>query len=169
MVQVYTGTGKGKTTAAIGLACRAIGRGLKVYMIQFLKGGWETGELKAIEERENFKIVQYGRKEFVDPSNPSKEDMDLAKKALDHAREVLKSGEWDMVILDELNVAINMGLVPLEEALQLIKEKPEEVELVITGRGAPKEIIEVADLVTEMREVKHYYRKGIPARKGIEY
>ncbi|MCD6382993.1 MAG: cob(I)yrinic acid a,c-diamide adenosyltransferase, partial [Thermoplasmata archaeon] len=116
-----------------------------------------------------FKIVQYGRKEFVDPSNPSKEDLDLAKKALDHAREVLKSGGWDMVILDELNVAINMGLVPLEEALQLIKEKPEEVELVITGRGAPKEIIEVADLVTEMREVKHYYRKGIPARKGIEY
>jgi len=168
-VQVYTGNGKGKTSAAFGLALRAIGRGLKVYIIQFIKGGFDYGELYVIDKLPNLKLKAFGRGRFVTEKPPGKEDIKLAKKAFALAQEVVKSGEYDMVILDEINVALNLKLIKIEEVLELIRKKPKHVELVLTGRYAPSEIIEAADLVTEMTEVKHPFNKGYQARKGIEY
>ena len=169
LVEVYTGDGKGKTTAALGLALRAAGRGLKVFIVQFLKGGFDYGELRLLEELPNIEVRAFGRGRFVTSSGPSEEDMEEARKAMELAREVVMSGEYDVVILDEVNVAIYFGLVSLDEVLSLIKEKPEHVELVLTGRKAPRELIDVADLVTEMREVKHPYKRGMPPRPGIEF
>ncbi|MDH5482844.1 MAG: cob(I)yrinic acid a,c-diamide adenosyltransferase [Candidatus Bathyarchaeota archaeon] len=169
LVQVYTGDGKGKTSAAFGLALRAIGRGLKVYIIQFIKGGFDYGELYVIDKLPNLKLKAFGRGKFVTQKPPRKEDTKLAEEALQLAREVIENGEYDMVILDEINVALNLKLVNLESVLKLIKNKPKHVELVLTGRYASNEIIEAADLVTEMTEVKHPFKKGCQARKGIEY
>ena len=166
-VQVYTGNGKGKTTSAIGQAIRAVGHGFKVIMLQFMKGKINYGELKATQP--NFIIEQWGRPDFVNKSAPDKVDIELAQKGLARAKEVIMSGKYDMVILDEINVALDFGLIPLDEVIELIKTKPKQVELILTGRYAPKEIIELADLVTEMRELKHHYQKGIQAREGIEY
>jgi cob(I)alamin adenosyltransferase len=167
-VQVYTGNGKGKTTASLGLGLRASGDGLKVYMVQFMKGR-RYSEINAIEKIENFTISQHGRDEFVSKEDPEQIDIDLAREGFEKAREILLSGDFDMVILDELNVAVDFGLIPVEDAVDLIKAKPDHVELVLTGRGAPSEFIEMADLVTEMKEVKHFYQRGVEARKGIEY
>jgi len=169
LVQVYTGNGKGKTSAAFGLALRAIGRGLKVYVIQFIKGGFDYGELYIVGKLPNIKLKAFGRGKFVTQRPPGKEDVELAHEAFVLAEEVVKSGEYDIVILDEVNVALNLELISLEEVLELIKDKPKHVELVLTGRYAPEEIIKAADLVTEMREVKHPFNKGFSARKGIEY
>ena len=169
MVQVYTGNGKGKSSAAFGLALRAIGRGLKVYIIQFIKGGFDYGELYIVDKLPNLKLKAFGRGKFVTEKPPGKVDVELAEEALALAEEVVKSGEYDIVILDEINVALNLKLVKTEKVLELIKNKPKQVELVLTGRYAPNEIIEAADLVTEMREVKHPFNKGYQARKGIEY
>jgi cob(I)alamin adenosyltransferase len=169
IVQVYTGDGKGKTSAAFGLALRAIGRGLKVYVIQFIKGGFDYGELYVVDKLPNIKLKAFGRGKFVMQQPPGKEDVKLAEEAFQLAKEVVESGEYDMVILDEINVALNLKLISLEEVLKLIKRKPKYVELVLTGRYAPKEIIDAADLVTEMREVKHPFKRGFQARKGIEY
>ena len=169
LVQVYTGNGKGKTTAAFGLALRAIGRGLKVYIIQFIKGGFDYGELYIVDKLPNLTLKAFGRGKFVTQKPAGKEDVELAGEALTLADEVVKSGEYDIVILDEINVALNLKLIKTEKVLELIKNKPKHVELVLTGRYAPDEIIEVADLVTEMKEVKHPYNKGYQARKGIEY
>ncbi len=169
LVQVYTGNGKGKTSAAFGLALRAIGRGLKVYVIQFIKGGFDYGELYIVDKLPNIKLKAFGRGKFVTEKPPGKEDVELAQEALALAGEVVKSGEYDIVILDEVNVALNLNLISLEEVLELIKNKPKHVELVLTGRYAPSEIIQMADLVTEMQEIKHPYKKGYQARKGIEY
>jgi len=169
IVHVYTGDGKGKTTAALGLGLRAVGHGLKVYMIQFMKGGISYGEYKAVEHLPNFKIVQFGRPELVNPSNPKEEDIKAAKSAIEHARQVVMSGEYDVVILDEVNVALDFNLVAIDEVMDLIKNKPEHVELVLTGRYAPVEVIRAADLVTFMREVKHPYREGLCRRRGIDY
>jgi len=169
LVQVYTGNGKGKTSAAFGLALRAIGRGLKVYVIQFIKGGFDYGELYVVDKLPNLKLKAFGRGEFVTETPPGKEDIELAQEALALAEEVVKSGEYDIVILDEICVALNLKLIGLEKVLGLIKDKPKNVELVLTGRSAPEEIIETADLVTEMREIKHPFHKGYQARKGIEY
>jgi cob(I)alamin adenosyltransferase len=169
IVQVYTGDGKGKTSAAFGLALRAIGRGLKVYIIQFIKGGFDYGELYIIDKLPNIKLKAFGRGKFVTQQPPGKEDVRLAEEAFKLAKEVVESGEYDMVILDEINVALNLKLISLKEVLELIKKKPKHVELVLTGRYAPNEIVEAADLVTEMREVKHPFKKGCQARKGIEY
>lgn len=170
LIQVYTGDGKGKTTAALGLALRAVGHNLKVYMIQFMKE-WPYGEVKAAQRlKPNLTIVQFGRKEFVNKDNPDPKDIELAKKGLKHAEEIIKSGKYDIVILDEINIAVAWNLIPLEEALKVINQKPLHVELILTGRYAPKEFIEIADLVTEFKEIKHPYRlKGITARPGIEY
>jgi cob(I)alamin adenosyltransferase len=168
LTQVYTGDGKGKTSAAFGLALRAIGRGLKVYMIQFIKGGFDYGELYVVKHLPRFKLVAYGRGEFIKEGS-TEEDRRLAKEALEHARRVLERGEYDVVILDEINVAMARNLLDVEDVLALIKGKPKHIELVLTGRSAPEEIIEAADLVTEMREIKHPYRRGIKARRGIEY
>lgn len=169
LVQVYTGAGKGKTTAALGLALRAVGKGLKVYMIQFMKGDIEYGEITTAKSMENFEIIQIGRSEFVDKNNPAEIDIELANKALEHAKEIIASGDYDIVILDEINVALDWKLIDLEKVIDLIKSKPEHIELVLTGRYAPQEIIEVADLVTEMQEIKHPYNDGVEARDGIEH
>lgn len=168
LVQVYTGNGKGKTTAAIGLGIRACGHGYKVYMIQFLKPSMNYGEHKGIKKVKNFKIDSYGIKEFAKPDTKSLYEK-LSRKAFDKAAEVISSGRYDVVILDEINFAVTYGYVKREDVIRLIEQKPKTVELVLTGRDAPKEILEKADLITIMQEVKHPYNKGVKARKGIEY
>jgi cob(I)alamin adenosyltransferase len=169
LVQVYTGDGKGKSSAAFGLALRAIGRGLKVYIIQFIKGGFDYGELYIVDKLPNLTLRAFGRGKFVTEKPPAKVDIEFAEEALALAEKVVKSGEYDIVILDEINVALHLKLVEIEKVLEIVKKKPKHVELVLTGRHAPAEIVEAADLVTEMREVKHPYNKGFEARKGIEY
>ena len=167
-VHVYTGPGKGKTTAALGLGLRAAGAGLNVHMIQFMKGR-RYSELDAVKHLSNFTIVQYGRDEFVSKEKPEQIDIDLAQKGLEHAKKIVKSGKYDLVILDEINVAIDYNLISLDDLLKLIKEKPKKVELVLTGRYAPSELVKNSDLVTEMLEIKHPYKEGVLARKGIDY
>jgi len=168
LVQVYTGNGKGKTTAAFGLALRAVGRGLKVYVIQFIKGGFDYGELYVVDNLQGLTLKAFGKGKFI-VGKPEEADIVQAQEALKLAKEVVNSSKYDLVILDEVNVALGLGLIGLDEVLRLVREKPAHVELVLTGRNAPDEILQVADLVTEMREVKHPYSKGVPARKGIEY
>jgi len=169
LTQVYTGNGKGKTSAAFGLALRAIGRGLKVYVIQFIKGGFDYGELHVVQRLPNLKIKAFGRGKFVTQMPPTDEDVKLADQALELAEQVVNSGEYDVVVLDEINVALHLKLIELKKVVRLIEKKPKHVELVLTGRDAPPKVLEVADLVTEMKEVKHPYTKGMPPRKGIEY
>lgn len=169
LVQVYTGNGKGKTTASFGLALRAIGRGLKVYIIQFIKGGFDYGELYIADKLPGLTLKAYGRGKFISEKKPDKIDIDLAREALKEAQDVVKRGEVDVVILDEINVALTLKLVEIEKVLKLIKEKPDQMEIVLTGRNAPVEIVQAADLVTEMIEIKHPYNAGLKARKGIEY
>ncbi|MAG61055.1 cob(I)yrinic acid a,c-diamide adenosyltransferase [archaeon] len=205
-VQVYTGDGKGKTTASLGLALRAIGQGYKVFMIQFMKGGAYTGEFVAASNYlPNFSIAQYGRhcikqqkqmkiKGFFSLSKSEQKNKlfdyirddiecgtcrfcflnddvqrDYCEEALKHAMEIVSSGEHELVILDEINVAVQIGLLKPSHILNLISKKPSHVELVLTGRGASPEIIAVADLVTEMKLHKHYFDDGVNARRGIEY
>lgn len=168
-VQVYTGNCKGKTTASLGLAFRAMGHGLKTYIGQFMKGQ-HYGELKAAEMVHPYiTIEQYGKDTFVhikDP--PQEEDVQMAQVGLVKAREAMFSGKYDIVIFDEILTGHYFHLVSLEEMLEMIANKPDGVEVVFTGRYAPAEIINAADLVTEMKEVKHYYQKGVEARDGIE-
>ena len=169
LVQVYTGNGKGKTSAAFGLALRAAGRGLKVYIIQFIKGGFDYGELYTVDKLPNLTLKAFGRGEFITAKPPDKEDVRLAEQALQLAKQTVKSGKYDVIILDEVNVALTLKLIDLEEVLKLIQNKPNHVELVLTGRNAPVQVIDASDYVTEMREVKHPYSKGYRSRKGIEY
>ena len=169
LVHVYTGDGKGKTTAALGLALRAVGHGLKVYMIQFMKGSIDYGELIASRRIQNLTIKQFGRAEFVDKENPKEVDISLAVKALSHAKIVLAERKYDVVILDEINVALEWKLINLNDVIELIQQRPKNVELILTGRYAHPKIIAIADLVTEMKQIKHPYQKGIEARKGIDY
>jgi cob(I)alamin adenosyltransferase len=167
-VQVYTGNGKGKTTAALGLCLRAVGRGLKVCFFQFIKGGGPYGEQLAAEKLAPlFTIIQTGQPGWVNASDISADRL-AAQAALQQAREIVASGEYDLVVLDELNSALGFGLVDLEQVLELITLRPAEMELVITGRNAHPQVVAAADLVTEMREIKHYYQAGMPARTGIE-
>jgi cob(I)alamin adenosyltransferase len=169
LIHVYTGDGKGKTTAALGLGMRAVGAGLKVYMIQFMKGDIDYGELKSAELLPTFTIKQFGRPSFVDKEKPDDSDIALARQGLDHANEILKRAEHDVVILDELNVALDFKLVSLEDVMALLDSIPQGIEIIITGRNAHDKIIEKADYVTDMRNVKHPYEKGITARCGIEH
>ncbi|MCK4443004.1 MAG: cob(I)yrinic acid a,c-diamide adenosyltransferase [Thermoplasmata archaeon] len=169
LVHVYTGNGKGKTTAALGLALRASGHGKKTYIIQFMKGRIDYGELKACKDNPNITIEQFGRPQFVDKDNPEQEDLDFAKDALEKAGEIIGSGEYQLVILDEINIAIDFNLVGLEDVLALIAKKPDEVELVLTGRNAHPEVSRIADYVTEMLAIKHPYDQGQVGRKGIEF
>jgi cob(I)alamin adenosyltransferase len=167
-VHVYTGNGKGKTTAALGLALRASGAGLKVFIGQFIKGQ-AYSELEVIaRDLKNITVKQYGLGCFI-VDTPTIEDREAARKGFDEIQRIIKNGKHDLVILDEVNIALYYKLIEVDELITLIREKPQDVELVITGRYAPEEIIEAADLVTEMKEVKHYYQKGIEARKGIEF
>lgn len=169
LIHIYTGDGKGKTTAAIGLGIRAAGHGLKVCMLQFMKGRVNYGELETVKLIPNFTIVQFGRPEFVNKANPEKIDIEGAEEALQHAREIISGGKYDVVILDEVNVAVDFGLISPEDVLEIMRKKPEHVELIMTGRNAKQEFIDAADLVTEMREIKHYYSNGVEARQGIEF
>lgn len=165
-IHVYTGNGKGKTTAALGIALRAVCAGKKVFFGQFVKG-MKYSELKAPNILPNFNMEQFGRDKFIF-KNPSQEDKNLAKQGLNKIDEVLQSKEYDMVILDEINIALNYSLISLDELLKVLEKRPSNTEIILTGRYAPKEIIDIADLVTEMKEIKHYYKKGVKARKGIE-
>lgn len=170
LVIVHTGEGKGKTTAALGLALRAVGQGLKVAMVQFIKGSWKYGELRAPEFLPGFEIHPMGRG-FVDlgGAEPNPADVALAQETFEAGRQKVMSGDYGLVILDEVNYAVQYGLLDVAEVVRLAQEKPPEVHLVLTGRGARPEVIEVADLVTEMKEIKHPYRQGIKAQKGIEF
>ena len=169
LVQIYTGDGKGKTTAAIGLAMRAIGKGFRVFMVQFLKGR-EYGEVATSKMLpDSFTLVQSGLDTFVKKDEPSDEDLRLAHEGLDLARKAIMGGEWDIVILDEVNVAVELGVLKVAEVLPLIDERPSGVEVVLTGRYAPAEFCERADLITEMKKVKHCYDEGVGMREGIEF
>jgi cob(I)alamin adenosyltransferase len=167
-VQVYTGNGKGKTTAALGLALRAVGRGLKVCFFQFIKGGGPYGE-HLVEERlaPLFTIIHTGRPGWVNTKDIS-EDRQLAQDALKQARGLLVGGEYDLFVCDEINGAVGFGLIDVEQVLDLIAVRPKNIELILTGRNADERVMAAADLVTEMREIKHYYKAGVPARTGIE-
>ncbi len=168
-IQVYTGNGKGKTTAALGLAFRACGRGLRVLMIQFMKGGGPYGEhLAAQKLAPLLTIIPSGRPGWVKRPVPDPEDVELARKAFAAATAAVTGGEYDLVILDEINGALSFNLIPEEELLALMKLKPGSVELILTGRDATDGVMAAADLVTEMKEIKHYYKAGIPSREGIE-
>jgi len=165
-IQVYTGNGKGKTTASLGIALRTICAGNKVFMGQFMKGQ-SYSELKASELLPGLVMEQFGDPEFL-KDEPTHKDYENAKKGLDRIREVIKGGEYDMVILDEINTTLFFKLLDVEDVLEVLALKPENMELILTGRYAPEEIIELADLVTEMKEIKHYFTKGVMARTGIE-
>ncbi len=168
LIQVYTGNGKGKTTAALGLALRALGNGFTVFMGQFLKGQ-SYGELQSVKRfRRRFVIEQFGTPNFVAKNKINETDRRLAVAGLQRLAQVIAGGTYDLVILDELNVALDFSLIPLAEVLKLLQQKPAHVEIVCTGRHAPPELLQLADLVTEMKEIKHYYRRGIAARTGIE-
>lgn len=189
LLEIYTGDSKGKTTAALGLSLRAAGHGFQTYIIQFMKGTSYYGELYSIPRLfPSIQIRQYGRscphealikngeKEctgcgqcFVKKGAAAKEDIEMAELALYHAREVITSDHYDVVILDEILNALDFDLLKLPEVLELIELKPELVEIVMTGRNVPQQLVERADLVTEMKMVKHPFAKGIPARRGIEY
>jgi len=166
-IQVYTGNGKGKTTAALGLSIRAAGAGLKVFIAQFIKMG-EYSEIKTLKRFSDFiTIEQYGLGRFI-KGKPSSEDIQAAGKGLERIENIIDSRDYHVVILEEANVAVTCGLFSVEKLLKIIDKKPDDVEIVITGRNARPEIIDRADLVTEMKEIKHYYHKGVKARVGIE-
>jgi cob(I)alamin adenosyltransferase len=169
LIQVYTGEGKGKTTAALGLALRAAGHGLRVEIVQFLKGWPGYGELKGVGLLPGVSIHPFGREGWVHPDQPQAEDRVRAGEALDFSWQAMTGGEIDILILDEINVALDYGLVELQDVLRLLERRPATVELILTGRNAHAEVIRRADLVTEMRKVKHPYDTGIGAREGIEY
>ena len=169
MFQVYTGDGKGKTTAAFGQALRAVGHGWKVLIIQFMKGDPGYGEVKAAQRVGNLEVIQTGLSTFVEKGNPSAEDLAEAQRGLEEARRSLRSGKYRMIVLDEMNVAVDYGLIRVEDALGLIDSCPEGVELVFTGRAARPEFIERADLVSEVKEIKHPMQQGHVNRVGIDH
>ncbi len=167
-IHLYTGNGKGKTTAAVGLATRAVGRGQRVLFVQFMKPEGGYGEQTALRKL-GVEVHAFGRNSFVKMHNPDEVDIRLARDGLEFAREALSSGEYDLIVLDEINVAAHCGLVSVEDVLDAVRSRAERTEVVLTGRYAPPAFIEMADLVTEMREVKHYFREGVMAREGVEF
>jgi len=169
LVQIFTGDGKGKTTAALGAVIRALGHGLRVYIVFFMKGEYPYGEYNILSELPNVNIARFGSLEFVDPANIKPEEKEQARQALAAAREAVLSGSYDLVVLDEVNLAVAWKLVELDEVIKLISHKPRNVELILTGRKADTKLIQLADLVTEMLKIKHPYDEGIKARKGTEY
>lgn len=172
LVIVYTGKGKGKTTAALGIAVRATGHDLRTCMIQFIKGSWHYGEMSSSKKLEpEFELTAVGRGfvGILDDSSPKEAHREIAQEAVRISKEKIQSGKYNIVILDEINYAVNLGLVTVESVLDLIKSRPKNVSLVLTGNHARQDVIDAADLVTEMREVKHPFQRGIRAKKGIDF
>ena len=169
LIQVFTGDGKGKTSTALGVVLRALGHGLRVFIVFFMKGDYPYGELRTLARLPNVDTASFGFRCPTNPANIKPEEIEQAKQALSTACEVMLSGKYDLVVLDEVNVAAAWKLIEVDEVVGLIKDKPRNVELVLTGRYADAKLIKLADLVTEMVKVKHPYDKGVPARKGIEY
>lgn len=168
-LHVITGPGKGKTTAAFGLAMRAAGHDLRVCIIQFMKCGETTGEVRAAAALPNLEVVQYGTGRFVTPDGPSEEDRAMAREALEHAAEALSSRRYDMLVLDEINVVTALGLVQEDAVLEMLRSRPEGVEVILTGRGAPDSFVGLADYVMNIQDVKHPFEEGTAARKGVEW
>ena len=173
-IQVYTGNGKGKTTASLGLAMRALGRSWKVLIIMFTKGGSDYGELNSFrnlseEISENLTIIQAGLDRIVYNNNKTEMDASEIKKGWELAKKAIKNDEYNLIILDEANIALDLGFIDLNEMVEVLKNKPQEMEIVLTGRNAKPEIVEIAHLVSEINPVKHYWDTGVVARKGIEY
>ncbi|WAI01373.1 cob(I)yrinic acid a,c-diamide adenosyltransferase [Methanogenium organophilum] len=166
-IQVYTGDGKGKTTAALGVSIRSLVAGHRVYFAQFIKGV-QTGELSLADSFPQFTIVQYGEGRFID-GKPEESDIVAARNGLEICAEVLRSGEYDLVVLDEVNVALHYGLFDESEVIAALTGRAPNVDVICTGRYASPELVEEADLVTEMKKIKHYYAAGVRARKGIEF
>ena len=169
LVQIFTGNGKGKTTAALGTVLRAAGHGLKISVIFFIKGDSSGGEYISLSKFPNVEVTSFGLRQFIYKGDVNPEEKAQAIAALSAAREAIVSGRYDLVVLDEINVAVHFKLLEADEVIRLIKDKPPHVELILTGRNADKRLIEMADLVTEMVKIKHPFDKGIKARKGIEY
>jgi len=171
LIIVNTGPGKGKTTAAMGTALRAVGQGMRVLMLQFLKGSWHYGELEAVKEfGDKFVMKQMGRGFVkVGTEKPDPEDVRMVEEAWSEAERAISSGEWDLVILDEINYAISYGMLDPGKVVDALQRKPAMVHVILTGRNAHPTIVEVSDTVTEMRQVKHAYEKGVMAQRGIEY
>jgi cob(I)alamin adenosyltransferase len=169
LVEIFTGSGKGKTSAALGVVLRAAGQGLRAHIIYFLKGDYPYGERTMFALLPNATFESYGDVEFIDPNKVKDEDREQARQGLEAARRALASGNYDIVVLDEINIAVAWKLIGVEEVLQLIEEKPQNMELILTGRHADQRLIERADLVTDMVEIKHPFHKGIKARRGIDY
>jgi len=172
LVIIYTGNGKGKTTAALGMALRAVGHAQKICMIQFIKGSWHYGELESSKKLSpNFELVPAGTGfvGIIDDKSPIEVHEQSAKEAIQICKEKILSGKYNIVILDEINYALNLGLVSLDDVLELIENKPSSLHLVLTGNHAKKQVIEKADLVTEMKEIRHPFKSGIKAKKGVDF
>jgi cob(I)alamin adenosyltransferase len=169
LVQVFTGNGKGKTTAALGTVVRALGHGFKVFIVFFMKGKYQYGEFSTLPRLPNVTIASFGLRCLIGTREIRPEEVEEARKALATARGAMLSGDYDLVVLDEVNVAVYFKLIDAEDVVRLVKDKPPDVELILTGRYADERVIELADLVTEMVKLKHPYDQGVKARKGIEY
>jgi cob(I)alamin adenosyltransferase len=169
LVQVFTGDGKGKTSAAIGTVIRALGHGLKVYIAFFMKGDYLYGERQILSQLPGVTLEGFGSRDFVDPQNIKVGDKEEAAKALSRAREAMLSGDYDVVVLDEVNIATAFRLIDVDDVLRLIEAKPQKVELILTGRRADTRLVQAADLVTECLKIKHPYDAGVAARGGIEF
>jgi cob(I)alamin adenosyltransferase len=169
LIQVFTGNGKGKTTAALGTVLRAAGHGFKTFIVFFFKGGYALGEYASLPLLPGVTVASYGLRHLINHDNLQPEDIEQAELALRAAGEAVASGEYDLVVMDEVNVAIEFGLIKLESVIDIINKKPEHVELILTGRYARDNLVEIADLVTEMVNIKHPFEKGITARKGLDF
>lgn len=169
LVYIFTGEGKGKTSSALGVVLRALGHGLRVHITYFMKGDYPYGERRILSQLPNVDFASFGSAGFVNQAKVKPEEIEQAKRALTNARQAMLSGNYDLVILDEVNLAVAWKLVGLEDVLRLINDKPQNVEVILTGRQADAKLIKAADLVTEMLKIKHPYDEGIKARKGIDY
>ncbi|MFX0091250.1 MAG: cob(I)yrinic acid a,c-diamide adenosyltransferase [Candidatus Hodarchaeota archaeon] len=168
LIHIISGDGKGKTTSALGMALRAAGHGFKTLIIQFMKKGWSYGELETAKLIPNIEIIQFGTPEFVDKNNPKPIDVEEAKKGLGRSKDAMKEG-WDIIVLDEINIVLEWNLIQLSEIISLVKSKPQNLELILTGRYAHPELVELADYYTKIESIKHPFQKQQLARKGIEY
>ncbi len=169
LVELFTGNGKGKTSAALGVVLRAVGQGLRVHIIYFMKGDFPYGERNALSCLPNVSFQSFGHLHFIDPEDIKEDEREQAREALRAARQAIGSGDFDLVVLDEINLAACWKLINVDDVLTLIEEKPDSVEVILTGRRADERLVEKADLVTEMVEIKHPFRRGIEARKGFDY